>query len=147
MLEPETTLAPTLSLWLYTSFIVHITVVVFISSIYGFASRFFKQSFYIYLALGWLINVGYLMLEAFLLLVGPSNWHSLSLKLTTASIGMVSIPFFHRAVQISTADRKSRRQWYLPVVFGSLVVGLSVSAAIWANKLNFFPEHLLFAII
>jgi signal transduction histidine kinase len=119
------------TLFIYTLFIIHITMLVFIAGVYGFAHRFLGERFYIPIAVGWIANAGYLAFETYLLFIKTNEWFGSALELFTAALGLVSMPFFHRAVQISSRRKKQIYPWYGPFLIAMLPIAIYLSAAAW----------------
>lgn len=115
----------------YTAFVIHITALFCIAAVYLYGYRFLEDRFYVPLAIGWLVNAIYLILETCLFMLRDGPKKTLSFSLFTAAAGLTSIPFFHRAVQVRSQSKGE--PWYRPFVFGALPITICIAGGFWVN--------------
>src|SRR2546421_9514776 len=94
-------------LFVYTIFIAHIVVVLFVAAVYLYAYKFFDNRFYIPIAIGWLVNACYLGTETASMLVNVIKWPDPIPDFLTAILGLASIPFFHYAIRKERAQKET----------------------------------------
>lgn len=142
----EHSLNPSMPLLIFTAFVIHFITLVFIAGIYGFAFKFLDDRLYVALALGWLINAGYVALEAILLLLNIADQNPIKLAFVTASIGIWSMPFFHSSLKVNRADPESVPHRFMPFLIGAILSGLCQAGVLLIGSVG-LSSNWMFAII
>jgi len=128
----------------YTFFIVYITVLIFVSAIYGFAYKFLNSRFYIPLALGWLASAIYLVVETFLLTNSSDKGNDLGMEFVSAALGFTSTILFNLATLVDSDSIRARRKSisisFVPIIFCLL-------GAIIGNNSSIYQRGLLFMLL
>ena len=113
--------------------------------LYYFAYRFYADSFYLFVSLGWLANIIHVTFETYFI----STWNDANRSLTIGVLSSFLMAPFYVAGLMDQNDRARRRKWWLQITLGWVAFFLVVTLLVryYDPALRDFAEPARFKLI